>query len=265
MINELSKNLDEFDNLIEKPFCIFEKKNLLNFVDYKELRNNFPDEKIFPGQHKNGKKIFLNNKQKEFYKFIENNIWSNFYNFLNRKEFIFSLIELITPQLQYIKNRRNLKNYNFNNKFSNNYFQKIQRKLLKLIRCDSVRLGFEFSIIKKNCYIPPHCDTENKLLSLMIYFPPEESLNFPDEYLDLGTNFYTQKKTGKRNLDIWESKYLDKENSKTFFENYETFYKSKFEENKLVGFIKNDKSWHDVSEFTQNISRKSLNINLYIE
>ena len=39
----------------------------------------------------------------------------------------------------------------------------------------------------------------------------------------------------------------------------------KFEENKLVGFIKNDKSWHDVSEFQKNLTRKTLNINLYIE
>ena len=49
---------------------------------------------------------------------------------------------------------------------------------------------------------------------------------------------------------------------KDFFENYEVFYKSKFVENKLVGFIKNDKSWHDVSEFKRNFERKSLNINL---
>jgi hypothetical protein len=69
----------------------------------------------------------------------------------------------------------------------------------------------------------------------------------------------------KRNLDVWQSKYLDKENSKIFYDNYKIFCQSKFEENKLVGFIKNDKSWHDVSIFEKNILRKSLNINLYIE
>ena len=42
----------------------------------------------------------------------------------------------------------------------------------------------KFSIIKKNCYIPPHCDTENKLLSLMVYLPPENNTN----NLELGTN-----------------------------------------------------------------------------
>ena len=77
----------------------------------------------------------------------------------------------------------------------------------------------------------------------MIYFPLNES------YENLGTNFYSKKEDSKLNLDTWESKYLEKENFKAFYDNYEIFYKSKFEENKLVGFIKNDKSWHDVSEF----------------
>ena len=85
------------------------------------------------------------------------------------------------------------------------------------------------------------------------------------EYLGLGTNFYKQKNESKDNLDIWESKYLDKDNSKFFFANYENFFQSRFEENKLVGFIKNSKSWHDVSEFNQDVLRKSLNINLYID
>ena len=94
----------------------------------------------------------------------------------------------------------------------------------------------------------------------MIYFPLNKK-----EYENLGTNFYSKKEDSKLNLDTWESKYLEKEKLKEFYDNYEIFYKSKFEENKLVGFVKNDKSWHDVSEFHKDLVRKSLNINLYIE
>ena len=94
----------------------------------------------------------------------------------------------------------------------------------------------------------------------MIYFPMDEK-----NFLDLGTNFYSQKENSYKNMDIWESKYLENKNINEFYENYEIFYKSKFEENKLVGFIKNNKSWHDVSEFQKDIFRKSLNINLYLE
>ena len=95
----------------------------------------------------------------------------------------------------------------------------------------------------------------------MIYFPPENNFN----YENLGTNFYEIKDPSNLNMNVWQSKYLNSENSKKFYENYKIFYKSKFEINKLVGFIKNEKSWHDVGEFKSNIARKSLNINLYLD
>ncbi|MDB9827211.1 hypothetical protein OAC14_02620 [Candidatus Pelagibacter sp.] len=265
MINKLPNNISEFSNFVEHPFCIFEKKNFLPNYTYKLLRSNFPDEKIFPGYHQQGKKIFFNNKHKEFENFIKGNIWEDFYRYFNNKDFVLSLIRLIHPQLELIENRKNFKNFKFNKKSSNNFLNRLLRKLFKLINHQTIRVGFEFSIIKKDCFIPPHCDTENKLLSLMIYFPPEKKLDLSKEYLNLGTNFYDKKSDAKKNLDIWQSKYLDNENLKNFYDNYKVFYSSKFEENKLVGFIKNDKSWHDVSVFNQDLLRKSLNINLFLE
>ena len=94
----------------------------------------------------------------------------------------------------------------------------------------------------------------------MIYFPKDNT-----NYQDLGTNFYSKRSNSIMNMDVWESKYIDKESFGEFYGNYDVFHKSKFEENKLVGFIKNDKSWHDVAEFQKDITRKSLNINLYLE
>ena len=265
MINKLPNNLREFSNFVESPLCIFEKNNFFPNNIYELLRANFPDENIFPGYHQQGKKIFFNNKHVEFENFIKGNIWGDFYKFFNNKSFVLSLIKLILPQLKLIENRKDIKNYKFNKKFSNSFYNRALRKLLKLISYQSIRVGFEFSIIKKDCFIPPHCDIENKLLSLMIYFPPEKKLNLSREYFNLGTNFYDKKIDAKKNLDVWQSTYLDRENSKIFYDNYKIFYKSNFEENKLVGFIKNDKSWHDVSVFNQDLLRKSLNINFYIE
>ena len=256
----LPNNLKDFENVIYNPFCIFEKKEFLEKSVYKKLRDNFPNEKIFEGIHNNGNKLYLNNKHHKFFEFIKDNIWGEFYQSFNKKEFLSTLVELIKPQLKLIDNRKNFNNYFFNKKFSQNIFRRITNKILKKINYSSIRLGFEFSILKKNCFIPPHCDTENKLLSLMIYFPMDEK-----NFLDLGTNFYSQKENSYKNMDIWESKYLENKNINEFYENYEIFYKSKFEENKLVGFIKNNKSWHDVSEFQKDIFRKSLNINLYLE
>ena len=261
----LPKKIEEFDKVIYSPFCIFEKKNFLEESVYQMLKKSFPNEAVFQGSHKNGNKIFLNNKHDAFFKFIKDNIWGDFYNYFNQKSSIDSLLELIKSELNKIENRKNFKNYFLNKEYSQNIFRKVLIKFLKQINLSSLRLGFEFSIIKKNCFIPPHCDTENKLLSLMIYFPPKKKIDSSEDYLDLGTNFYDKRSNAKKNLDIWQSKYLDKEGSKTFYDNYKVFYKSKFEENKLVGFIKNDKSWHDVSVFNQDLLRKSLNINLYIE
>ena len=256
----LPNNFEDFDNVIYSPFCIFEKKNFLENSVYEKLKENFPNEEKFQGIHQNGNKLYFNNKHDQFFEFIKGNIWGDFYHIFNEKKFLTVLVDLIKPQLKNISNRRKFNNYFFNKKYSQNIIRKITNKLLRKLNYNSIRLGFEFSILKKDCFIPPHCDTENKLLSLMIYFPMDK-----ENFLDLGTNFYSQKKNSKRNLDIWESKYLENENIQEFYKNYEIFYKSKFEENKLVGFIKNDKSWHDVSEFKKNIFRKSLNINLYLE
>ena len=44
-------------------------------------------------------------------------------------------------------------------------------------------------------------------------------------------------------MDLWKSKYLEKGDIDEFYKNYEVFYKSKFEENKLIGFIKNNRNY----------------------
>ena len=260
----LPQNLNEFEESINEPFCIFEKKNFLDNDLYKHLLLNFPNEEEFPAIHSNGNKKFLNNKHEEFFRFIKGNIWGDFYEMFNSKKVCFTFLNLINNELQKIKDRRNLKNYHFIKDYSNNFFQRSIHKILKTINMNLVRIGFEFSIIKKDCFIPPHCDTENKLLSLMIYFPPENSDPFFSKYENLGTNFYKSKETNIQKLDIWKSKYLDQNTSAKFFENYELFYNSKFEKNKLTGFIKTDKSWHDVKKFDDDLIRRSVNINIYL-
>ena len=257
----IPNKFENFDFVISNPFCIFEKKDFLDQNIYNELSENFPDEELFTDKHQNGKKIYLNNKQEKFYKFINKNIWGDFYNRFNNKEFLFSIVELIKPKLNLIENRKNFDKFYITKKYSNSFAKKLIKRLYKFINYDCIRLGFEFSIIKQNCFIPPHCDTENKLLSLMIYFPNKKNPVFEN----LGTNFYKIKSRTDVNMDVWKSEYLNEENSKIFYNNYDLFYKSKFEENKLVGFIKNEKSWHDVTKFEDDISRRSLNINLYLD
>ncbi len=265
MFKKLPLNLKEFDKLITDPFCIFEKKNFLEDELYNDLRNNFPKEELFEGFHENGKKIFLNNKQDKFFKFLKvNKIWNNFYKSVNNKTFVNLMIKLINEELKKIDNRKNIKNFFFHERYQNTLYKKFQRKILKLVNINNIRVGFEFSIIKRECFIPPHCDTENKLLSLMLYFPPSiKNQNFmiPE---NIGTNFYKIKQNSNKNLDTWKSKYLNDNDAKFFYDNYNIFYKSQFQENKLIGFIKNHRSWHDVTMFKENFLRRSLNINIFL-
>ena len=93
----LPNELNKFDNIVYEPFCIFEKNNFLEDSFYKKLKDSFPEEKEFIGIHKNGKKIFLNNKQEEFHKFIKNNVWAEFYDYFNNKSLLNSLIKMIRP------------------------------------------------------------------------------------------------------------------------------------------------------------------------
>ena len=60
------------------------------------------------------------------------------------------------------------------------------RKFNQLFGNYEVRLAFEFSLMKNGDFIPPHNDTENKLVSLMIYFPE----NVQQDEENLGTNFF---------------------------------------------------------------------------
>tara|TARA_Y100000389_G_scaffold186858_1_gene207695 strand:+ start:257 stop:1057 length:801 start_codon:yes stop_codon:yes gene_type:complete len=265
MLKNIPLNLKDFDKLILDPFCIFEKKNFLEQEFYDSLRNNFPQEELFEGYHENGKKIFLNNRQDKFFEFLKSNtVWSNFYKSINNKTFTNFMIKLINEELKKIEDRKNIKNFFFHKKYHNNLNKRFLRKIIKLLNFKNIRLGFEFSIIKQECFIPPHCDTENKLLSLMIYFPPqkkEQNLNFIE---NLGTNFFKINENFDKKLDSWKSKYLNAEDANIFYKNYNKFYHSKFEENKLIGFIKNNKSWHDVTMFKENFLRRSININIFL-
>ena len=111
--------------------------------------------------------------------------------------------------------------------------------------------------MKNGDFIPPHNDTESKIISLMIYFP-DKSQNIEEK---LGTNFF---RCNNNNLDKWKGDMMNDTESKKFYNNYEVFYESKFERNKIVGFLKSKNSWHDVSKINTSTNlRKSLNINLF--
>lgn len=263
-----TNKINKLDVTYKKPFVIFEKKNFFKKSDYQKLFDNFPDKKFFVKKDKKGGKLSFSNKDKIFYEFLKKNkIWSKFYKEINSSFFLNKFLDLINKDLRNIEQRKNQKKYVFfNNDENKSILLKLKKKITKYF-VTPVRIGMQFSIIKSGNYIPPHCDTTNKLLSLMIYFPSSEKKLQNKEIL-IGTNFFKKKDSLKSELfDGWNNTLMSKKDTKIFLKNYELFYKSKFEKNKIVGFIKNEKSWHNVDKFnlTKNYLRKSVNINLFLD
>lgn len=258
---KLPKNFNGFEIYKNNPFTIFEKKNIFSEEIYNQLYNEFPNENYFESKHSLGLKKYFNNKSKNFYDFINSSdVWLNFYNYLNSESFTCSIFNLCQNDLLLIGERKKIRNISFQKEIHNNVISRVLRRLKKSLGTYEIRIGFEFSILKNGAFIPPHNDTENKLISLMFYFPGENQ----NEKKELGTNFY-KIKAGYEEMNLWKGDMLDSEKSKDFFKSHKVFHNSKFERNKIVGFLKSKFSWHDVSIIGDNFkTRKSVNINLYI-
>jgi hypothetical protein len=120
-----------------------------------------------------------------------------------------------------------------------------------------IEVGFEFSYLEAGCFIPPHTDSQKKLISLMLYFPDEGTAYGNSA----GTEFYR----GKDNTPAraaWKVGMLPEEQSNVFYDEHETFFASQFEGNKLVGFVKSAVSWHGLKELKipPGATRRSVNI-----
>ena len=255
MIN-LPKKIEDSDLYLSDPFAIFEVNNIFEHNTFKKLSNEFPSEKYFLNAHELGNKKFLNNQNVNFFNFLSTApTWKKFYDEINSNLFVNNIFNLCKKDFDRIPERRKIKKINLVKK-KINLLDKVKKKINQQFGKFDVRLGFEFSLMKHKSYIPPHNDVENKLISLLIYFPSNECR----ERDTLGTNYYKPK---KESMDVWKGEMMNEIDSKKFYENYSLFHHTSFEENKLSGFIKTKNSWHDVSEVKlETTLRKSVIINL---
>jgi len=258
---KIPESLDELDFYAKEPFFLFEKNNFLDYELFKQLDETFPKdvdfEKSFYG--KGGKK-HIENKGDGFSRFIENNpCWKSFYeeisspNVLTQLFNLWSLSELPDERQDYYKNPWVYSPYN------TKVLIKAHKAVLRLIKKNSVRLGFEFSRIPSGGYIPPHTDIGKKLLSLLIYFP-DEGVDYKGT---AGTSFFKVKNNFNA-MHSWHSNLLNEEQSKKFYNSHDEFYRSEFTPNKLIGFAKTSLTWHTVEPFQiKNATRRSLCINIF--
>ena len=89
---------------------------------------------------------------------------------------------------------------------------------------------------------PPHTDSLRKLVSFVYYIPPED---WETEYKG-GTRFYFPKSAEiARKYSNWENRPLTRKEKLEIVEEM-TFVDYDYAPNRLVGFVKNDISYHSV-------------------
>jgi hypothetical protein len=245
--------------IVKKPFTIFEIDNFLNIDFYNSLRNNFPKIETLNENalifYKN-KKISINSDTNIYKEIINNNITLNkFDKLINGEEFKKQIFYKLFSKIIFSRGfdiKHFFKILKFP-KFEDFSLKKSKYHYLSLY--NKMKTTIQFSYILNGGMIVPHKDATDKLITLMLYFPESEK-----EY-SVGTSFW---ETSYKNQT---DQHLDEEKEKkNFFLQSKEIYKSEFRPNKIIGFIKNNKSWHSVEKFNLGIKkyiRKSININFY--
>lgn len=263
-MNFLKKiSLTNADVVICEPFPIFEFHNLFDVSIFRKLQAEFPDKTLFPGRYlENGGKFHWNSTTREFNDFLEKSpIWKDLFQLFSKPEIVAEFYAL-TQQVPSERTPAARKPWQLCFGEKDGFLQGVRNTMdglkARLLDRIQVRLLFEFSCMEQGCYIPPHTDLPEKLLSLMIYFP-EEDITYPH---GTGTEFY-RKKPDNHEMRSWKSTWIKGDGVHNFFESNDTFYTSQFTANKMVGFVKTSNSWHGVRQLNlpMHVLRRSLNVN----
>lgn len=162
---KLPNRIEDSDIYIAEPFCIFEINNIFDTKFYDNLISEFPPESEFKNAFEIGKKNYLNNESIDFFKFLKKkDSYNKLYNYLNNPEIFKKIYNLLKTEINKIDERKNFNKF-FLVTINNKFIIKVLKYFMGLFNIKIVKLGFEFSIIKSNCYIPLHTDKKNKLIS----------------------------------------------------------------------------------------------------
>lgn len=262
----LPSSAEHADVCFTDPCLVFEIRDFLSPAAFRALDESFPPLSAFVAEHAGyGNKRYLNNKHPEFFQYLDTHpAWRELYETFCAQDTLARLQQLVGGGLQsrkpdekkrwvYSKDmRRDPLESEKGRSFKKRWWPKIGRT--------PVRLGFEFSYLEHGNSIPPHTDVQNKLLSLLLFFP-----DVGKDYSRAGGTEFYRAKPGASVKREWNSKLPTPEEEQAFFDSHETFYVSPFAPNKLLGFLKNDISWHGLHplELPPGATRRSLNINIF--
>ena len=231
--------------LAENPFIVFEIKNFLDTERYEKLLKNFPDESMFNDFTDQGSVI---EPSDEIFKnqIITKKIWRDFFDELNSKNFIESAYQF--SLISNIKSRglSALKKWTTSDCKYNLFYRKVNVEIY-------------FTLLKNGNFLTPHTDAQSKLISTILYF--DDDLN---PLPKAGTEFW-KNESNEKYWKNWQNKHVkNKIEIEKFKRENKIFHKSRFEKNKLVGFIKTAYSWHSIldPDIKNSQTRKALVINI---
>ena len=247
-----------------KASLAYEIPNILDGNNYKILANNFPDEKYFSRIECNypGQRIFANVPAVHpeiFNEFLSSSVseWQDLINYCHSKEFIYNMNKITTLWekiklfglwgLRFLRPWKRIDNIDdlHLKKLSNWFFQ-------------TYHITFVFQEVSNGGFIGPHTDASRKLYNSLFYFPDD---NWLPEYGG-GTSFYL----AKRKKDLFMDRSIHgpdpsvNDGGYPPTEDFIKWHETTYEPNRMVGFVRNNYSWHGVEEIKcpLNLSRKAL-------
>ena len=122
-----------------------------------------------------------------------------------------------------------------------------------------VLMRFHISYMIPGSFIQPHRDTEDKLLSAMLYLPSKDQLRCPD----LSTIFYTSREIND-SIYFEKGKITDPVRLKAFYDTHNEF-RPDFDSENIVLFARSNESWHSFA-YPKDLhlgERISININFH--
>lgn len=230
------------DRIGERPFLHFVRDGFLPPDRYQALCADFPAAAWFP-ERIEGDKQRLNSRTAPdvFAAFLrESPRWRELFDQLSAPEFVAGLYTIVRPALRRARGPFGARPWRLEDAETGPAFAR------------RVRITFEFSRMEAGAEVPPHTDATEKLVSLLLYFPP------PDWREEWGGGTVLYRPRDPALARNWHNRRVP-------FEALEPFFDAGFAPNRLFGFVKSHDSYHGMPPLRcpAGVARTSLNVNVY--
>lgn len=251
----------EIQNFLSEEQYLALKTNLPNIKieDFKKFNKDFDNEN---SQHQN-KAFIAEGFTKEYNKFIyENSVLNEFTKKMRDPIVIKKLLKIFFWKIL-ISRIYDPKNFFKLLLRKNRPVKKKSESFIDKLLYNDIICNISLTYSCGESQLFPHTDGMKKILSLMIYFPDE---NTPEEInKKLGTTFWDSNEFALTQDDL-KHKVSNFEEAENFRKKNKISLTLPFKKKSMFGFIKSHKSWHSVEpvKVDNTFIRKNMIINLLL-